>query len=39
LLGISTHHLVQFLGDHSHPWQEANRIRQRHGQKPLRRSE
>jgi RF-1 domain len=39
LLGISTHHVVQFLGDHSHPWQEANRIRQRHGQKQLRKLE
>jgi hypothetical protein len=30
-LGVSTHHLVQFLADHGPVWAEANRIRQRHG--------
>jgi hypothetical protein len=38
LLEVSTHHFVQFLADHPHGWQEANRIRQRHGQKALRSS-
>ncbi len=36
VLAISTHHLTQFLADHPHVWQEANRIRQLTGQKPLR---
>jgi hypothetical protein len=36
LLDVSTHHLTRFLGDHPQVWQEANRIRQRHGQPPLR---
>lgn len=36
LLGLSTHHLIQFLADHPHVWQEANRIRHAHGEKPLR---
>jgi hypothetical protein len=35
-LEISTHHLTQFLSEHPHVWQEANRIRQGHGQRPLR---
>lgn len=35
-LGLSTHHLVRFLAEHPHAWQEANRIRQQHGQQPLR---
>ena len=36
LLGLSTHHFVQFLADHPHVWQEANRIRAAHGARPLR---
>jgi hypothetical protein len=36
LLGVSTHHLVQFLADHPRVWQAANQVRTRHGQKPLR---
>jgi hypothetical protein len=35
-LTISTHHLTQFLAEHPRVWQEANRIRQQHGQRPLR---
>jgi hypothetical protein len=35
LLGVSTHQLVHFLADHVRVWQGANRIRQRHGHKPL----
>jgi hypothetical protein len=35
-LGLSTHHLTQFLAEHPRVWQEANRIRAQHGQQPLR---
>ncbi|MBI3467290.1 MAG: peptide chain release factor-like protein [Planctomycetes bacterium] len=34
-LGISTHHLTQFLGEHPRAWQQVNQIRQQHGLKPL----
>ena len=34
-LGISTHHLTQFLSEHPRVWQQANQIRQQHGLKPL----
>ena len=36
MLQLSTHHLVQFLSEHPHAWQEAGRIRQQHGLRPLR---
>lgn len=36
VLGISTHHLTQFLAQHPHVWQEANRIRMLQGHQPLR---
>ena len=36
LLDISTHHLTQFLSEHPHVWQAANRIRQEYGQRSLR---
>lgn len=35
LLGISTHHLTQFLAEHPRVWQAANRIRNQFGQRPL----
>jgi hypothetical protein len=36
VLGMSTHHVTQFLAEHPHVWQEANRIRTQHGHQPLR---
>jgi hypothetical protein len=35
VLGLSTHHLTQFLAEHPHAWQEVNRIRQQQGRRPL----
>ena len=36
VLGVSTHHITQFLAEHPRVWQEVNRIRQQQGQRPLR---
>jgi hypothetical protein len=35
-LGISTHHVNQFLAEHPRVWQQANRIRTEYGLRPLR---